>query len=67
MVDDVLLNKVAIIEQVLARIHMVGFRNVAVHQHQRLSLPILRNILHSHLDDFATLTRTLLTRDLERP
>lgn len=31
--------------------NMVGFRNVAVHDYQTLSLPILRSILDRHLGD----------------
>ncbi len=31
---------------------MVGFRNTAVHDYQRLSLPILQAILDKHLADF---------------
>lgn len=40
---------------------MVGFRNVAVHQYQQLSLPILRAILEKRLSDFDEFTETLLT------
>lgn len=40
---------------------MVGFRNIAVHQYQALSLPILRAILDERLDDFTAFTRSLLT------
>lgn len=35
--------------QVLKR--MVGFRNVAVHEYQRLSVAIVRSIIERHLDD----------------
>ncbi len=31
---------------------MVGFRNVAVHNYQALSIPVLRSILEHRLDDF---------------
>lgn len=41
--------------------NMVGFRNIAVHQYQQLSLPILRAILEKRLNDFDEFTRTLLT------
>lgn len=41
--------------------NMVGFRNVAVHQYQQLSLPILRAILEKRLSDFDEFTHTLLT------
>lgn len=40
---------------------MVGFRNIALHQYQALSLPILRAILDERLDDFTAFTRSLLT------
>ncbi|HLA75620.1 MAG TPA: DUF86 domain-containing protein [Gammaproteobacteria bacterium] len=39
---------------------MVGFRNVAVHNYQALSLPIMRAILEKHLDDFRAFTATVL-------
>ena len=35
---------------------MVGFRNVAVHQYQELSMPVLRSILDHHLGDFMAFT-----------
>lgn len=31
---------------------MVGFRNIAVHDYQKLELPILTSILQNHLSDF---------------
>ena len=31
---------------------MVGFRNIAVHQYQRLDRAILKAIVTDHLDDF---------------
>ena len=39
---------------------MVGFRNVAIHDYQKLSLDIIRQIIHAHLDDFLEFTRILL-------
>jgi uncharacterized protein YutE (UPF0331/DUF86 family) len=36
---------------------MVGFRNVAVHDYQELSLDIVRAILQRHLDDLLTFAR----------
>lgn len=46
---------------VVARMQaMVGFRNIAVHDYQSLSLPVLRAILASHLDDFQHFTAALL-------
>lgn len=31
---------------------MIGFRNLAVHDYQKLNLDILKRILESHLEDF---------------
>ena len=42
---------------------MVGFRNVAVHDYQRLNLVIVRQILVEHLDDFLEFTRLMLRDD----
>lgn len=39
---------------------MVGFPNVAVHDYQALSLPILRQILEERLPDFLEFSATLL-------
>lgn len=39
---------------------MVGFRNVAVHNYQRLSLEIVRSILDNRLDDFQAFTKAVL-------
>lgn len=39
---------------------MVGFRNVAVHDYQRLSLDIVRSIVRERLDDFIEFTAVLL-------
>ncbi len=44
---------------------MVGFRNIAVHQYQALSLPILRSIVSERLEDFTDLVRTLIHRESE--
>ena len=43
--------------------HMVGFRNIAVHEYQTLQLPITVNIIQSHLDEFLQYSRALLLRD----
>jgi uncharacterized protein YutE (UPF0331/DUF86 family) len=40
---------------------MVGFRNIAVHDYQKLSLDIVRQIIVQHLDDFQVFTRVLLS------
>ncbi len=39
---------------------MVGFRNVAVHDYQRLNLAILRTVIDRNLADFLVLGRRLL-------
>jgi uncharacterized protein YutE (UPF0331/DUF86 family) len=44
---------------------MVGFRNIAIHNYQKLSLPILRSILESHLVDFRSFA-TYLTESPTR-
>lgn len=41
---------------------MVGFRNIAVHQYQALSIPVLQAILDNHLADFTDFTQVLLRR-----
>jgi uncharacterized protein YutE (UPF0331/DUF86 family) len=40
---------------------MVAFRDVAVHDYQRLNLDIVRQIIAQHLDDFLAFTRVLLS------
>jgi uncharacterized protein YutE (UPF0331/DUF86 family) len=39
---------------------MVGFRNVAIHEYQKLDLEIVRRIVAESLDDFLAFTRILL-------
>jgi uncharacterized protein YutE (UPF0331/DUF86 family) len=39
---------------------MVGFRNVAIHDYQKLNLDIVRRIVVEHLDDFLAFTELLL-------
>lgn len=39
---------------------MVGFRNIAVHDYQKLNLDVVRAILVERLDDFLEFTRLLL-------
>ena len=39
---------------------MVGFRNVATHEYQKLDLDIVRRIVAESLDDFLAFTRILL-------
>src|SRR4051812_35038076 len=39
---------------------MVGFRNIAVHDYQTLSLDILQQIIVKHLEDFTDFTKQIL-------
>ncbi len=41
---------------------MVGFRNVAVHEYQKLDLDILKNIIVHNLVDLTEFTRILLSK-----
>lgn len=43
--------------------HMVGFRNIAVHDDPTLQLPITVSIIQSHLDEFLQYSQALLLRD----
>ncbi len=40
---------------------MVGFRNVAVHDYQKLNLAIVRAILKEHLDDFRQFAKVMVS------
>jgi len=77
MVDDVVLNKAAIIERCVARAReeripqalaerlqrMVGFRNIAVHAYQELQLPIVVAVITGHLVDFTDFSQAVLLRE----
>jgi uncharacterized protein YutE (UPF0331/DUF86 family) len=39
---------------------MMGFRNVAIHDYQKLNLEIVRRIIVEHLDEFLAFARLLL-------
>ena len=41
---------------------MVGFRNVAVHQYQRIDYTIVEIVVKEHLGDFRKYTKTLIDR-----
>lgn len=41
---------------------MVGFRTIAVHDYQRLQLPILVAVIEKHLDDFLTFSKLLVSQ-----
>lgn len=40
--------------------HMVGFRNVAVHEYTRLNLDVVHSIITKQLDDFRTFSSTIV-------
>ena len=42
---------------------MVGFRNIAVHDYQKLHLPIVVRIIEQHLDEFLQYSQNLLLHD----
>lgn len=42
---------------------MVGFRNIALHDYQKLQLPITVAIIETHLEGFLSYSQTLLLRD----
>jgi len=44
---------------------MVGFRNIAVHNYQKLSLEIVRSILNENLDDFRQFCSAMLKLDVQ--
>lgn len=46
---------------------MVGFRNIAVHDYQRLVVPIAINVITRHLDEFLQFSATVLKRDAQTP
>lgn len=47
--------------------HMVGFRNIAVHEYQNLQLPITVRIIENHLDEFLQYSKALLLHDARHP
>jgi len=42
---------------------MVGFRNIAVHDYQKLQIAITVSIIEKHLDEFLQYSQALLLRD----
>jgi len=60
-----LLARAGWIEQPLADAlkKMIGFRNIAVHDYQRLLLPITVSVITQHLDEFLDYSGALLRRD----
>ena len=47
--------------------NMVGFRNLAVHNYQKLQRPVLESILMNHLGDFETFLTQIKTSPQPRP
>lgn len=45
---------------------MVRFRNVAVHDYQKLRLEIVKSILENHLGDFRDFASAMLGREVGR-
>ena len=43
--------------------HMVGFRNIAVHDYQTLQLPVTVSVITQHLDEFLCYTEGILKQD----
>jgi uncharacterized protein YutE (UPF0331/DUF86 family) len=41
---------------------MVGFRNIAVHEYQKLLMPVVIDIIEHRLEDLLAYTRAVLTR-----
>jgi len=58
---DILQSHSIIEEKIAYRLKaMVGFRNIAVHDYQTLSLDILQQIIDKHLEDFTDFTKQIL-------
>jgi uncharacterized protein YutE (UPF0331/DUF86 family) len=57
-----ILQKNGLIDEALAVIlmAMVGFRNIAVHDYQKLNLKIVQSIIERHLDDLTRFTERIL-------
>ena len=43
---------------------MVGFRNIAVHEYQRLNMKIMKAVIEKHLSDLRLFGKTLLSSQL---
>jgi len=42
---------------------MVGFRNIALHEYQKLNLDVVKAIIEEHLTDFTRFAERALTTD----
>jgi len=47
-------------------INMIGFRNILVHEYQKVDLEIMKSIIENHLNDFVNFTNCLLNLKLEK-
>ena len=64
-VFDILAEGGLITEELAHRMKMmVGFRNIAVHEYQRLNMNIMKTVLEKHLDDLRLFGQTLLAAQL---
>jgi uncharacterized protein YutE (UPF0331/DUF86 family) len=58
---DLLLNNGILDETLATKMkHMVGFRNLAVHEYQTLNMDVIESIIQNHLVDFQHFTTTIL-------
>ncbi|MFN0117652.1 MAG: type VII toxin-antitoxin system HepT family RNase toxin [Elusimicrobiota bacterium] len=57
--DFLIKNKILKPELGLKMKKMIGFRNIAIHDYQSISQPILIKILNSHLKDFLDFLNTV--------
>ena len=44
---------------------MVGFRNIAIHDYQKIDSEILMSILENHLDEFREFVAVLINLEIE--
>ncbi|WP_026960970.1 type VII toxin-antitoxin system HepT family RNase toxin [Alicyclobacillus herbarius] len=58
---DILEQQGILSEELAVRLKsMGGFRNIAVHDYQRLSMEVVRSIISYHLDDFRAFCEIIL-------
>lgn len=62
-----ILSREKIIPEELAKemIGMIGFRNILVHEYQKVDLGIMKSIIENQLNDFISFTNCLLNLTLE--
>lgn len=50
---EILFQEGFIHEDLLTKLRaMIGFRNIAVHNYQKINLAVVQNVIEHHLDDF---------------